>query len=251
MDIESCDHEFANIDGKQVCLHCDMIMDSQLEQGYENRGYSSNSSSKMSVLDRIEGIPEEVRTAARASIIKKGEFFPKKVRDDPKNTFKELYVAYQNLKIPFNPDELAGKLGLGRKSVHSCLKSVSGTDLVPSPHDDVERYCCIVMIHPVNLIEDKCKENGLEQYTEEIKEIVRYILSDPKKPHKVKKEFQGSFVQATPKPILIQLKPIHVACAVIKKFCDVNRIPTKSFAKTNGLSDNALKVAIRDIEEFF
>lgn len=251
MDIETCDHEFVNVDGNQVCLHCDVIIDSQLEQGYESRSYSSNSSSKMSVLDKIEGIPEEVKTAARASIIRKGEFFPKKVRDDPKSTFKELYVAYQNLKIPFNPDELAKKLGLGRKSVHSCLKSVSGTDLVPSIHDDGDSYCSIVMIHPVNLIEKKCKENGLEEYIDELKEIVRYILSDPKNPYKVKKEYRGSFVQATPKPLLIQSKPNHVACAVIKKFCDVNRIPVKSFAKTNELSDNALKVAIRDIEEFF
>ena len=233
MDVQACEHEFVNNDGKHICLLCDIIMDNQLEQGYEGRSYSSNSSSKMSVLDKVEGIPEEVRIAARASIIKKGEYFTKKVRDDPKNTFMELYVAYRELKIPFGPDELVTKLGLKRRNIHCCLKSLSGTSLVPSTHDDGEKYCSIVMIHPVNLIEDKCKENGLEEYIDELKELTRHILSEEEKPW------------------LIQSKPKHVACAIIKKFCDSRRILTKSFAKTNGLSDNALKNAIRDVEDFF
>jgi hypothetical protein len=251
MNTDDCDHEIVNMDGKSVCVLCDMIMTNQLEQGFENRGYSSKSSSKTGVLDRVEGIPEEVKSAARVSINRKGEFFPKNVRDDAKNTFRELYITYQELKIPFDPDELAEKLGLERKKIHSCLKMVSGTSLIPSTHDDGEKYCCIVMIHPVNMIEDKCKLNNLEEYTDILKDITRYILSDDKNPDKVSPETKQYFIQAKPKPWLIQSKPRHIACAIIKKFCDRKGISTKSFVKVNKISDNALKNAIRDIEDYF
>jgi hypothetical protein len=232
MDISKCDHEFVQHQGKTVCLKCDLIAESQLEQGYDHsRGYAIGSSSKTSVLDKIQGVPEEVKTVARANMIRKGEYFVKKVRDDKKNTFKELYVAYQKLGIRFDPSMLTDKLGLSRKDVNCCLKSLSGTSLVPSIHDDGENYCSIVFIHPANLIEERCTANGIKEYAPEIKELTRKILDQKK--------------------ILIQSNPSHVACAIIKRYCDSNRIPLKNFGKNNGLSDNALKKANRDIEEFF
>ena len=232
MEVSECEHDFIQDGDRMVCCKCDVIRENQLEQGFgHQRNYTTNAGSKTGVLDKIEGVPEEVKIVARSNMIRKGEYFVKKVRDDRKNTFKELYVAYQKLKIQFDPQELADKLGLKRKDVHCCLKSLSGTSLVPSTHDDGENYCSIVFIHPVNLIEERCKLNEIEKYTDELKTLTREILNEKK--------------------ILIQSKPKHVACAIIKKFCDANKITMKSFAKINGLSDNALKNAVRDIEEFF
>lgn len=232
MDISECDHEFIKDGDKNICINCDVIMADQLEQGYESKNYTTGGSSSTSVLDNVLGVPEEVKNLARTNIYRKGEFFTKKVRNDPKNTFAELYIAYRTLNIPFDPDELGRNLKLKRKSLHHCLKQVSGTLLVPSPHDDGQVYVPVVMIHPANLIEKRCADNDIEEkYIPEIKKKTKKILEK--------------------KPILIQTPPNQVACAVIKCFMEENGISTKGFAKFNNLSDNALKQCVRDIEEFF
>ncbi len=232
-DYEVCEHVFVSgFDGSMVCKHCDLLIDSQLEQGFDQPRNYSMSGSKTSVLDAVEGVPIEVKTLARSNMIKKGENFVKKVRDDRKNTFKEIYIAYQELKIKFDPLSLAGELGLCKKDVNCCLKALSGTSLKPSIHDDgTEENLSIVILHPADYIMSLCEKNNLQKYAQEIHSITLKIVSSKK--------------------ILLSSKPKHVACAIIKKYCDKHGIPAKSFGKTNKLADNALKKSIRDIEEFF
>ena len=43
----------------------------------------------------------------------------------------------------------------------------------------------------------------------------------------------------------------QITAHIIKKFCDTKDIGIRNFSKKNNISDNALKKAIVDIEEFF
>lgn len=231
-DYQECEHAFSvDFDGRTVCSKCGLIMEDQLEYGFEQGGnYSNSAGSKTSVLDAVKGVPEEVKIVARANMNRKGEFFIKKVRDDKKNTFKEIYVAYQKMKIKFDPIALAEELGLGRKEINCCLKSLSGTSLTPSIHDD-EEHCSIAILHPADTVHDLCVKNNLEEYSDEFTRIAREIVDA--------------------KDILLSSKPQHIACAIIKKCCEKKGIPLKSFGKRNKLSDSALKKATRKVEEFF
>jgi len=231
-DYHECEHLFStDIDGRTVCNKCGLMMEAQLEYGFDQRGTHSNTSgSKTSVLDAVKGVPEEVKIVARASMNRKGEFFIKKVRDDKKNTFKEIYVAYQKMKIKFDPIALADELGLGRKEINCCLKSLSGTSLTPSIHDD-EEHCSIAILHPADEIADICRKNNLEEHIEEFTKISRKIVDN--------------------KDNLLSCKPHHIACAIVRKCCEKKGIPLKSFGKKNNLSDSALKKATRKVEEFF
>lgn len=231
-EYQECEHSFsADFDGKTVCSKCGLIMEDQLEYGFEQSGsYSNTSGSKTSVLDAVNGVPEEVKIVARANMNRKGEFFIKKVRDDKKNTFKEIYVAYQKMKIKFDPNALAEELGLGRKEINCCLKSLSGTSLTPSIHDD-EEHCSIAILHPADTIRDLCVRNGLDEYIEEFTQITREIVDR--------------------KDNLYSCKPHHIGCVIIKKCCEKKGIPLKSFGKRNNLSDSALKKATKKVEEFF
>jgi hypothetical protein len=233
LDYQECDHVFLRQDdGRMVCSKCDMMTSTSLEQGFDNsKNYAGNGTSKTSVLDKVEGIPKKVKNHARANMIKKGEYNVKKVRDDKKNTFKEIYLAYQELKIKFDPNVLAEKLSLSRKDVNCCLKALSGTSLVPSIHDDDQNLCSIVIIHPADYIPELCEKNKLEKHMDKLKKLTEQIVAK--------------------KDILLSSKPKHVACAIIKKYCDENQIPAKSFGKNNNLSDNALKKSMKEIEEFF
>lgn len=228
---EDCKHVFiSNHGGGVVCDKCGLMAEEQLEYGYEQTGsYSSMSGSKTSVLDNLESVPEEVKIIARSSMIKKGEFFVKKVRNDAKNTFKEVYVAYQKTKIKFDPNELAEELGLSRKEINCCLKSLSGTSLTPSMHDDEEHFS-MAILHPASTIHKICIKNGLEEHSDKITELTREIVSRKQ---------------------LYSAKPHHIGCAIVKKYCEAKGIPLKSFGKKNKLSDSALKKAIRRVEEFF
>ena len=84
---------------------------------------------------------------------------------------------------------------------------------------------------PVAYIDNICEKNNLDQYKEDIKTLARYIMQE--------------------KDILYSSRPEYVACGIVKRFCDSRNINTKSFSKTNNISDNALKKIINDIEEFF
>ena len=76
-----------------------------------------------------------------------------------------------------------------------------------------------------------CKRNNIEGHKEQIEIIIKNILKK--------------------KDILYSSRPIYVACAIIKKFCEYKNIIMKCFSKTNKISDNALKNSIQDVKEFF
>ena len=219
IDLDSCSHVFED----NSCVICGLILSYPLEvKGEYNRNYPSINTSKTSVLDKLSGIPEDVISKARQNISRKGEETGKKVRDDHKNTFIEIYEAYFECGYrDFDPNLLALKLGLGRKDINCCLKNSSGTSLIPSIHDDCNKYTSIVIISPTTYIDDLCKVNKLEKFSEELKILTNCILEK--------------------KDILYSSKPKYVACAIAKKFCESKKINTKSFSKLNQISDNALK----------
>ncbi len=220
-----CEHEIEN----DVCIHCGLIF----EDFFDPRdNYSKNfpriSTNKVCILDTVE-IPDEVKLKAIDNMNKKRIQTGKKVRNDAKNTFIEIYNAYLDCGInDFDPIELSKKLNLSRKDINWCLKNTSGTCLAIS---DANRFTSIVIISPFAYVEPICKKNNLEDRIDDIKILVKNILDK--------------------KNILYSSRPEYVTCAIIKKYCEINKITIKSFTKNNNISDNALKKTIDDITEFF
>jgi len=228
MFYENCQHFFRN----NVCEHCGMI----IERTYENKKefptqykYANN---KTSILDSLTNIPFDVINRVRRNISHKENETGKKVRNDSKNTFIQVYEAYIECGYKnFKPQQLAKTLGLTRKEVNWCLKITSRTALIPSVHEEVNKYISIVIMSPIAHIKEICERNNILDYEENITELAKTILEG--------------------KDILYSSRPEYVACGIIKKYCDKNNINTKSFTKVNNISDNAIKRIINDIEEFF
>ena len=173
----------------------------------------------------------DVISKAKSNITEREEITGKKVRNDCKNTFIQVYSAYLDCGYSdFNPQKLAKQLKLSRKDVNWCLKIASGTSLISNIYDDDFNYTSIVILSPIAYIFPKCKKNDIEEHHEEILEITNKILED--------------------KDILYSSRPEYVACAIIKKFCEIRKINIKCFSKINEISDNALKKCMNDIKEF-
>lgn len=224
----SCDCEIVD----KTCIKCGLIIESCID---EKLDYTKNcpqiSSGKNNILDNLEDIPYDVVARAKSNITEREEITGKKVRNDCKNTFIQVYSAYLDCGYSdFNPQKLAKQLKLSRKDVNWCLKIASGTSLISNFYDDDFNYTSIVILSPVAYIYPKCKKNNLEKYQEEILEITNRILED--------------------KDILYSSRPEYVACAIIKKFCEARKINIKCFSKLNEISDNALKKCLNDIKEF-
>ena len=227
-DYRECNHQF--VDG--VCVLCGLMTESCID---ERLDYTKNcpqlSSGKSNILDNLEDIPTDVISKAKSNITERESITGKKVRNDCKNTFIQVYSAYLDCGYSdFNPQKLAKKLKLSRKDVNWCLKIASGTSLISNFCDDEYNYTSIVILSPVAYIYPKCKKNKLEKYQEEILNITRKILEE--------------------KDILYSSRPEYVACAIIKKFCEIRKINVKCFSKINEISDNALKKCMNDIKEF-
>jgi hypothetical protein len=225
---ENCVHDFID----KTCYKCGLMLDSCID---EKLDYTKNcpqlSSGKSNILDNLEDIPFDVISKAKSNITEREEITGKKVRNDTKNTFIQVYSAYLDCGYSdFNPQKLAKKLKLSRKDVNWCLKIASGTSLISSFCDEEHNYASIVILSPVAYIYPKCKKNNLEEYKDEILEITTKILDE--------------------KDILYSSRPEYVACAIIKKFCEVRKINVKCFSKNNEISDNALKKCMNDIKEF-
>lgn len=224
-----CDH----VVEENVCIKCGLIIENIMDSKLE---FTSNcpkiSSSKNNILDTLEDIPIEVISKAKANISLKQSFSGKKVRNDAKNTFIIVYSAYLECGYSdFNPQQLAQRLGLSRKDVNCCLKIASGTSLTSNLLDESLAYTSIVILSPVSYLDILCKRNNLEDHKKQIENIIKEILKR--------------------KDILYSSRPIYVACAIIKKFCEYKNINIKCFSKTNKISDNALKNSIQDVKEFF
>ena len=228
MFYENCQHQFTD----NVCEHCGLLIEKTFDNKKEEPGYFKYLDNKTSILDNLNEIPEDVLIKARQNIIRKQSETGKKVRNDCKNTFIQVYEAYIECGYKdFNPHNLAKKLNLSRKEINWCLKVTSRTALIPSVHEEVNKYISIVIMSPIAYIDSICERNNLDTMKEEIKKLAKYIMSE--------------------KDILYSSRPEYVACGIIKRFCDSRNINTKSFSKMNNISDNALKKIINDIEEFF
>jgi len=228
-DLDDCIHDDI-VEG--VCENCGLIVGEGYDFSTEySKNYTKMNTTKVSILETIEDIPEEVISRARMNIEKKQEENGKKIRNDAKNTFIVLYNAYLELGMDFKPHELAEKLKLNRKDVNWCLKVSSGTSLTKSSVSEDNKYPSIVIISPVSFIDSICKNNEISDHCNEIKDITREILDK--------------------KDILYSSRPEYVSYAIVKKYAEKNGISLKSFSKKNKISDNALKRTINDIDFFF
>ena len=225
---ENCEHNFID----NACENCGLFIEKIFDNKKEHPVAFKLLDNKTSILDNLTDIPNDVLIKARQNISRKQNEIGKKIRNDAKNTFIQVYEAYLERGYKdFNPQILAKQLNLSRKEINWCLKITSRTSLIPSVHEEVNKYISIVIISPLAYLDKLCKTNNMEEYTEEIKLLSKEILEQ--------------------KDILYSSRPEYVACGIIKKFADAKNINTKSFSKINKISDNALKKTISDIEEFF
>lgn len=220
-----CDHEIEN----DTCVKCGLIFENFFDtKDCFSKNYPKISTNKVCLLDTVD-IPDNVRFKALDNMAKKRISTGKKVRNDSKNTFIEIYNAYLECGInDFDPIELSKKLKLSRKDINWCLKATSGTCLNIM---DTNKFTSIVIISPYAYVEPICKKNNLDENIDEIKALVKHILEK--------------------KNILYSSRPEYVTCAIIKKYCENKMINIKSFTKINNISDNALKKTIEDVIEFF
>ena len=230
MDIEDCTHEVIE-DG--ACTYCGLMLSDTYTYSNEfSKNYSKMNSGKQSLLELVEGVPLKVLDRVKENIQKKQDLTGKKIRNDAKNTFIELYNAYLELGIMFKPNDLAKQLNLSRKDINWCLKVSSGTSLSKNVNDDDDKkYASIVIISPVSFISSICKRNNLENHKDELKKITRDILDK--------------------KDILFSSKPEYVSYAIVRQYVEKHGITLKSFSKKNKISDNALKKSMKDVEFYF
>ena len=85
----SCNHFVEN----NYCVKCGLYIETHINVSTFSRNQPKITSLKNSILDNLE-IPEIVKKKAYENISIKQEDFGKKVRNDNKNTFIEIYNAY-------------------------------------------------------------------------------------------------------------------------------------------------------------
>ena len=223
-----CQHQ---INGNNICSKCGIIFESAYDISEENiKNCSKFYQSRNSVLDNLKGYPDEVILKARQNILRIESETGKKVRNDKKNTFIQMYTAFIDCGYNFNIKKLAKDLDLDRKAVNLCKKKLSGTSLVLNHYQD-NNYASIVIISPVSYIKEICETNNLQKHIDDLIEKTKDILSK--------------------KDILFSFRPNYVAYGIVKLFCEKNKIIVKTLTKNTDISDNALKKNIIELEEFF
>ena len=228
--LEDCMHFEVTEEG--VCENCGLMTKEDYDfTGDFLKNYTKMNTSKVSIIDTLENVPEEVIKKAKYNIEIKQEEHGKKIRNDAKNTFIEIYNAYLELGLDFKPQELVKKLSLSRKDINWCLKVSSGTSLSKNCDGEQKKYASIVIISPVSFIDSICKNNNISEHCQELKEITRKILEK--------------------KDILYSSRPEYVSYAIVKKYSELRNLNLKGFSKVNKISDNALKRTINDIDFFF
>lgn len=222
---ENCDHEFE----ENICTKCNLVIDKIFGKKYDADLVVSNN--KYNIIDELKRIPSEVINKAKSNIIMKQKETGKKIRNDKKQTFIQVYQAVLELRCQIDPNIISKQLNLGKKETNDCIKEITKTSLIPSNHEEVNDDYPIVMVHPKTYIKELCFVNDIEKYKDILYKITEEIL--------------------TIKDDLITIKPFYVACAIIKCFCNKKNINIKSFSVKNGISDNALKKATVEVEDFF
>ena len=225
---DECQHQ---INGNGSCSKCGMVFDNSYDITEENiKNCSSRFQNRNSVLDNLKGHPKEIILKARQNILRIESETGKKVRNDKKNTFIQMYNAYIDCGYNFNIKKLAKDLELDRKAVNLCKKKISGTSLVLN-HYQENNFASIVIVSPVSYIKEICEKNNLLDHLENITEKTKDIL--------IKKD------------ILFSFRPNYIAYGIVKLYCEKNKINIKHLTKNSDISDNALKKNMVELEEFF
>lgn len=226
MFAENCEHNFIN----NICSHCNLVVSNFFDKKYTDIE-NARDTNKYSIIDQLEGIPLDVIKLAKRNIIKKQNETGKKVRNDKKQTFIQVYEAMVESGCTLDPSTITKQLGLGKKETNWCIREITKTSLIPSIHEEVNKQISIVILSPLGYIPKLCKNNSIEAHEEKLTKLTKEILDK--------------------KDILFSLKPEYVACGIVKKYCMKEGINIKSFSRKNNISDNALKKAMLDVEEFF
>lgn len=224
--MNECEHVFVD----NVCQKCNLILENFFDKKFNNVQHVKDLT-KYNLIDQIVGVPDKIITIAKKNIIRKQNETGKKVRNDKKQTFIQIYEAIIESGINFDPNIITRQLGLGKKEINWCIKEVSQTSLIPSAHEEASQPIFIVIVSPVVYIPEICKKVGLEEDIEKLTLLTETIMEK--------------------KDILYSFKPNYIACGIVKSYCNKNNIQIKSFSKKNNISDNALNKAILNIEEFF
>jgi hypothetical protein len=113
-----------------------------------------------------------------------------------------------------------------KREINMSLRVISGTSSSDISLPAGERAgevltAPVVVITPVDFIEDICKSNNLSPQLDEITNHAKKILEKNK--------------------ILYEFNPKHIAIALIKHFLIQSKITIPKFAKANGISESILK----------
>jgi hypothetical protein len=146
--------------------------------------------------------------------------------------FSFIYFAYLQLGYNFDPEKIIKELGMTQRETNMALRIISGTSAsdIPLPLNEEAGEVLsapVVVISPILYINEICKENDLEKYTEEISKLAKETLDKNK--------------------LLFEFNPKHVALAIVKHYMNLNAIVISKFAKVNGISDSILKQHITRI----
>jgi hypothetical protein len=140
--------------------------------------------------------------------------------------FAYIYLAYLQLGYKFDPDNIIEELKMTKREINMSLRVISGTSSSDISLPAGERAgevltAPVVVITPVDFIEDICKSNNLSPQLDEITNHAKKILEKNK--------------------ILYEFNPKHIAIALIKHFLIQSKITIPKFAKANGISESILK----------
>ena len=155
---QACQHNIVN----NICTICGLYLEDSFDIKSENiRNCSRYYQGKTSILDNLKNYPPDVIKKTRQNISRKQGESGKKIRNDAKNTFIQLYEAFLDCGYSdFDPYKVSKDLKLSRKDVNLCLKILSGTSLVPSMHEE-SNFASIVIISPLSYIKDICERNNI------------------------------------------------------------------------------------------
>lgn len=225
MNSDYCEHEIFN----DCCRKCGLMMEQKFETDRDQETYY-NTNEKINKMDELNSIPFEVTQKAKNNMLMKKNHTGKKVRNDAKNTFIQLYIAYLECGIAPKPLILTKQLKLKKKEVNDCMKEINQTSLIQ--RDEYKNINNIVCFNPIGYVRDYCLNNDItdEQHINNIEKFMNNVLNN--------------------NDIFLTYPPETFALSLIKYYCDYKKIVIKNFSKNNNTSDNAIKKIIEDIKHF-
>lgn len=147
--------------------------------------------------------------------------------------FAYIYLAYLKTGFKLDIDKLKEEMKMSQREINMALRIVSGTSSVdiPLPTTPEGNHICapIVVFSPLIYIEDVCEINGMSEYTEQVTELAKVILSKSKR-----------FLEENPK---------HIAITILKYYLNSIGVNIPKYVKNNKISDSILKQHMARIEK--